>query len=132
MSELSNDADYSTNSYVDSSVQNVVNTFEPRISQIEEFFAVVENPDEIIDTLAEIQAYISEDVESAAQMLHAIDQLNARIDALPIPKKVSELENDKEYLTPTSLDNYYNKEDILKLLQNIEFIDGGKAPVVII
>ncbi len=50
--------------------------------QVEAFFAAVKNPDEVIDTLAEIQKYIADDKTGAAGMLESIGALEDAVDVL--------------------------------------------------
>lgn len=51
-------------------------------TKVDTFFATVEQPDEIINTLAEIQKYIADDKTGAASMLASIEANAAEIDAL--------------------------------------------------
>lgn len=69
---------------------------ESRIAQMETFWAAVETPDETIDTLAEIVAYIESDKSGASAMSASIAQNTAAIEKLngegegSVSKKVSD------------------------------------------
>lgn len=139
ISQLTNDA-----SYVSS---KVVNDIDDRLSQVELFFDAVDNEDEYINTLSEIQKYIEEDVAGASAITSSIHQLEDRVNN--IPTKISAFENDANYLVETDLTSYAKKSDIpdvdsfiseipdeyitetklMEFLSNIEFIDGGNAPL---
>lgn len=68
-----------------SSAEAGISALDSRVSDVEEtvneFFAAVENPDEVIDTLAEIQKYITDDKTGAAGMAASI---KANADALEV------------------------------------------------
>lgn len=51
-------------------------------TKVDNFFAAVENPDEVIDTLAEIQKYITDDKTGAQGMLDSIGDLEDAIEVL--------------------------------------------------
>ena len=51
-------------------------------TKVNEFFAAVENPDEVVNTLAEIQKYIADDKTGAAGMLEDIAENAAEIEKL--------------------------------------------------
>ena len=51
-------------------------------AQVDTFFATVENPDEVVDTLAEIQKYIADDQTGANGMLQSIQQNTTAISTL--------------------------------------------------
>ena len=68
-----------------SSAEAGISALDSRVADVEEtvneFFAAVENPDEVIDTLAEIQKYITDDKTGAAGMAASI---KANADALEV------------------------------------------------
>ena len=103
------------------------------------------------DTSTSLKGYATE--EFVNNKFDSID-LTPYAKTVDLPVKVSQLENDSnyakkeeipdvsefitaipsEYITEKELadKNYYTLDNITQLLNNIEFIDGGNAPVVII
>lgn len=79
-----------------SRAEGVETDHETRIAQMETFWAAVETPDETIDTLAEIVAYIESDKSGASAMSASIAQNTAAIEKLngtgegSVDKKVSD------------------------------------------
>ena len=62
--------------------KEVENALDKRLAATETFFAAVETPDEVIDTLAEIVKYIENDKTGAAGMLESINANTAAITAI--------------------------------------------------
>ncbi len=69
-----------------SDAEAAITAHDGRLDDVEEkvdtFFAAVENPDEIVDTLAEIQKYIADDKTGASGMAASIKENKDAIDAL--------------------------------------------------
>lgn len=66
----------------ESRAKEVENALDKRLAATETFFAAVETPDEVIDTLAEIVKYIENDKTGAAGMLESINANTAAITAI--------------------------------------------------
>ena len=66
----------------ESRAKEVENALDERLAATETFFAAVETPDEVIDTLAEIVKYIENDKTGAAGMLESINANTAAITAI--------------------------------------------------
>lgn len=67
------------NAYDDTALAGRLDTVEDKVNG---FFATVENPDAVIDTLAEIQKYIADDKTGAAGMAASIKENAGAIDVL--------------------------------------------------
>jgi hypothetical protein len=66
----------------ESRAKEAENALDKRLAATETFFAAVETPDEVIDTLAEIVKYIENDKTGAAGMLESINANTAAITAI--------------------------------------------------
>lgn len=95
---------------VDAKARQDIASHNTRITEVEKFFEAADT-NGVIDKLAEVQKYIEDDAEAAASLVKSIADVDAKIDAIHIPEKVSELENDKGYLTEhQSLEGKADKE----------------------
>lgn len=66
----------------ESRAKGVESGLDSRLADVETFFAAVETPDEVIDTLAEIVKYIEEDKSGAADMIASIEANDKAIAAI--------------------------------------------------
>ena len=66
----------------ESRAKEAENLLDGRLDNVETFFAAVEQPDEVINTLAEIVYYIESDKTGAAEMLGSINANTAAINAI--------------------------------------------------
>ena len=133
---------------VDAKARQDIASHNTRITEVEKFFEAADT-NGVIDKLAEVQKYIEDDAEAAASLVKSIADVDAKVDDIHIPEKVSELENDKGYLTEhqslegkadkehthpqyltehQSLDNYYTKAQTDSAIG--EAVGGIKIPEV--
>jgi hypothetical protein len=113
---------------VDAKARQDIAEHDTRITEVEKFFAAADS-NGVIDKLVEVQKYIEDDAEAAASLIQSISDVDAKVDAIHIPTKVSELDNDSGYLTEhQSLDNYFTKAQTTSAIN--EAVEGIEIPEV--
>ena len=113
---------------VDAKARQDIAEHDTRITEVEKFFAAADS-NGVIDKLVEVQKYIEDDTKAAADLIQSVADVDAKVDAIHIPTKVSELDNDSGYLTEhQSLDNYFTKAQTTSAIN--EAVGGIEIPEV--